>query len=428
MTTAGGATHFRSFPVKNGCLVIGGVPLTQLAERVGQTPFFAYDRNRVTERVSELRSQLPQELHLSYAIKANPMPAVVQHMAGLVDGFDVASSAEMRTALDTVIPAPHISFAGPAKTAGEIRQAVASGVVLHLESRRELEEASNAAQALGVRPRIAIRINPDFELRGSGMRMGGGAQQFGIDTEAVPGLLKDLTERDLDFVGFHIFAGSQCLSAKAICEMHQQTIALVARLARSTPGPIRHLNIGGGYGIPYAPDHEALDLKPIGETLQNLFDTIVRRELPHARVVLELGRFLVGEAGIYVARVIDRKVSRGRLFLITDGGLHHQLAASGNFGQVIRRNYPVAIGNRIGDAEQEEATVVGCLCTPLDLLADNVRLPVAEIGDLFVVFQSGAVRQDGKSRRLSESSEVPRSPHLRSGWRDHEHRAFSGRT
>jgi diaminopimelate decarboxylase len=397
----------RGFPVKNGSLLVGGVPLPQLAERVGQTPFFAYDRNRLTERVSHLRAHLPEKIHLSYAIKANPMPALVQHMAHLVDGFDVASSAEMRTALDTAVPAPHVSFAGPGKRAGEIRQAVASGVVLHLESSRELEEASKAAEALGVRPRIAIRVNPDFELRASGMRMGGGAQQFGTDAEAVPGLLKELADRDLDFVGFHIFAGSQCLSAKAICEMHERTVDLVTRLAPNAPGPVRHLNIGGGYGIPYAHDHQALKLKPIGETLQTLLDTVVRRELPEARVVLELGRFLVGEAGIYVTRVIDRKVSRGRVFLITDGGLHHQLAASGNFGQVIRRNYPVAIGNRIGVAEEEETTVVGCLCTPLDLLADKVRLPVADTGDLFVVFQSGAyARSASPADFLSHPSSV----------------------
>ena len=222
------------------------------------------------------------------------------------------------------------------------------------------------------------------------MRMGGGAQQFGIDTDAVPGLLKSLADRDLEFVGFHIFAGSQCLSAAAICMMHEQTIGLATRLARGAPGPVRHLNIGGGFGIPYTPDQEFLDIRPVGEALQTLLDTVVQKELPDARIVVELGRFLVGEAGIYVTRIIDRKVSRGRVFLVTDGGLHHQLAASGHFGQVIRRNYPVAIGNRMTMPAQEEVTVVGCLCTPLDLLADKVRLPAGEIGDLFVVFQSGA--------------------------------------
>jgi diaminopimelate decarboxylase len=390
VTTRDADTRSWAFPVENGSLVIGGVPLPRLAERVGRTPFFAYDRGRLTARVAHVRTHLPKSVRLSYAIKANPMPAVVQHMAGLVDGFDVASATEMRTALDTAMPPSRVSFAGPGKTADEIRQAVAAGIALHVESMREIEEASRAGEAVGVRPRVALRVNPDFELKGSGMRMGGGAQQFGIDAEAVPQLLKTLGDRDVDFVGFHIFAGSQCLSSQALCTMHERTVDLAVRLARDAPGPVRHLNIGGGYGIPYMDDHEPLDLEPVGATLQRLMDTVVRPELPDADVILELGRFLVGEAGIYVTRIIDRKVSRNRTFLITDGGLHHQLAASGNFGQVIRRNYPVAIGNRMGSASKEVATVVGCLCTPLDLLADKVSLPVAEPGDFFVVFQSGA--------------------------------------
>ena len=408
VTSSGGSANFRGFPVENGSLLVGGVTLPRLAERVGQTPFFAYDRSRLTERVAHVRAHVPKEIHLSYAIKANPMPALVQHMAHLVDGFDVASSAEMRAALDTCVPGPRISFAGPGKTAGEIRQAVAAGVVLHLESSREIAEASKAAEALGVTPRIAIRVNPDFELRGSSMHMGGGAQQFGIDAEAVPRLLREIGDRRLEFVGFHIFAGSQCLSSEAICRMQQQTIDLATRLARGVPAPVKHLNIGGGFGIPYVPDHQPLNLEPIGETLRALLD-VVQKELPEAQVILELGRYLVGEAGIYVTRIIDRKVSRGRVFLITDGGLHHHLAASGNFGQVIRRNYPVAIGNRLGAQDQEEATVVGCLCTPLDLLADKVRLPVAQIGDLFVVFQSGAYAEDRQSGGFPEPSRRSRS-------------------
>jgi diaminopimelate decarboxylase len=106
--------------------------------------------------------------------------------------------------------------------------------------------------------------------------------------------------------------------------------------------------------------------------------------------VIELGRYLVGECGVYVTRVLDRKVSRGKTYLVVDGGMHHQLAASGNFGQAIRRNYPVIVGNRADSALDENATVVGCLCTPLDLLADDVKLPQADIDDLIVIFQQGA--------------------------------------
>ncbi len=152
---------------------------------------------------------------------------------------------------------------------------------------------------------------------------------------------------------------------------------------------MRFLNLGGGFGIPYFPGEQRLDLAPIGANLHAIVER-ARTDLPEASIVIELGRYLVGEAGIYVTRIIDRKVSRGQVFLVTDGGLNHHLSASGNFGQVIRKNYPVAIGNRMDSAEREIASVVGPLCTPLDLLADRMELPVAQVGDLVVVFQSGA--------------------------------------
>ena len=382
-------SELNGFQVVDGCLQVGGVALDRLALRVGQTPFYAYDRGRLDARIAELRRCLPQPIHLSYAIKANPMPALVQHMAGAVDGLDVASGGELLVALDTRMPAERISFAGPGKTESELRQALAAEVTVNVESAGELETLARLGSELGIRPRVALRVNPDFELRASGMRMGGGARQFGIDADAVPALLDRVRVLELDFQGFHIFTGSQNLKAEAICEGQQKTVELALRLAEAAPGPVRLLNIGGGFGIPYFPQDEPLDLATVGMNLADLVPEIERR-LPEARVVVELGRYLVGEAGLYVCRVIDRKVSRGQVFLVTDGGLHHHLAASGNFGQVIRRNYPVAIGNRIGGGEQEKVNVVGCLCTPIDLLADGVELPKADVGDLVVIFQSGA--------------------------------------
>ena len=381
--------QLHGFAVVEGVLQVGGVPLQRLALRVGQTPFYAYDRERLDARVAELRARLPEAIHLSYAIKANPMPALVQHMAGAIDGLDVASGGELLVALDTTMPPERISFAGPGKTEPELRQALAAGVTVNVESEGELETLARLGAALEIRPRVALRVNPDFELRASGMRMGGGARQFGVDAEAVPALLEAVRRLALDFQGFHIFTGSQNLNAEAICEGQRQTVELALRLAEGAPGPVRLLNIGGGFGIPYFPQDKALDLAAVGENLAGLVPEIERR-LPEARIIVELGRYLVGEAGLYVCRVIDRKVSRGQVYLVTDGGLHHHLAASGNFGQVLRRNYPVAIGNRIGGGGDEKVSVVGCLCTPLDLLADGVELPRAEVGDLVVIFQSGA--------------------------------------
>ena len=378
------------FPTHDGELVIGGVPLTRLCERVGATPFFAYDRDRLTERVALLRATMPQDVELSYAIKANPMPAVVQHLSGIVDSLDVASGAEMRVALDTPLPPSAVSFAGPAKSLAELSQAVAAGVVIELESPTEADRVVTTGERLGIRPQVAIRVNPDFAVKGSGMRMGGGAQQFGIDAEAVPALMKSLADRDVDLLGFHVFAGSQNLHADILCEAQANTVDLVLRLAREAPRPVRYVNLGGGFGIPYYGKDVPLDLQVIGDNLEMLLRTRLRPELPDARVLIELGRFIVGECGVYDTRVVDRKESRGKTFLVVDGGMHHQLAASGNFGQVIRRNYPLTIGNRMNVGASEEAQVVGCLCTPLDLLGDRVTLPPADIGDLVVIFQAGA--------------------------------------
>ncbi len=378
------------FDIEGDQLAVGGIPVARLAERVGGTPFFAYDRGLLTSRVEQLRAVLPAAIRLSYAVKANPMPAVVQHLAGLVDAYDVASAWEMKTALDTQMPASQVSFAGPGKTTAELTQAVAAGVTIEVESPNEAARIADIGNRLSIRPRVAVRVNPDFQVKGSGMRMGGGPQQFGVDVEAVPALLKQLAATELDCVGFHVFAGSQNLHADILCEALTRNVALLLRLAEACPWPVRYFNLGGGFGIPYFEKDQPLDLSPVGETLGELVEREIRPSAPDARIVIELGRFIVGEAGVYVTRIVDRKLSRGKVFLVADGGLHHHLAASGNFGQVIRRNYPIAVANRMRDTDLETASVVGCLCTPLDILGDNVILPRAAIGDLVAVFQSGA--------------------------------------
>ena len=377
------------FPVVDDCLQIGGVSLRQLAARVGQTPFYAYDRRLIDERIAWLRRVLPPTLKLHYAIKANPMPALVQHLARQVDGLDVASLGEMQAALDAGMNAVHISFAGPGKRPVELAAAIAAGITLHLESPRELETVARLGAEQGRQPRVAVRVNPDFELKTSGMKMGGGSKPFGVDAEQAPALLRRIGELGLDFQGFHLFTGSQNLRAEAIIEAHDRIFELALRLADDAPGRVWLLNIGGGFGIPYFPGDQPLNVQPIAANLQRWLPVMADR-WPEAEVVLELGRYLVGEAGIYVAEVVDRKVSRGHTFLITNGGLHQHLAASGNFGQVIRKNYPVVVGNRVTGTEREVVTVVGPLCTPLDVLAERMELAKTEIGDLIVVFQSGA--------------------------------------
>lgn len=384
------AEHLATFGTVDGEIAVGGIGLSRLAARVGSTPFFAYDRRLIQDRVEWLRRVMPESLGIGYAVKANPMPAVVQQLSGLVDALDVASSGELRVALDTGMAPERISFAGPGKTDAELSIAVAAGATVELESFGEAERLVLAGERLGIRPRAAVRVNPDFAVKGSGMRMGGGPQQFGVDSEQVPALLKALADREIEVLGFHVFAGSQNLNAEILIQAQRQTADLVVSLAEHATQPVEYVNLGGGFGIPYHEKDRPVDLEALGGNLSQIIDETLQPRLPQARISIELGRFLVGESGIYVTRVVDRKQSRGKEYVVVDGGLHHQLAASGNFGQVIRRNYPVIVGNRAQESAQARATVVGCLCTPLDLLGDEVPLPDARVGDLVVIFQAGA--------------------------------------
>jgi diaminopimelate decarboxylase len=378
---------FRADP--DGMLLIGGDRAEALADVAGDTPLFAYDSAMLTARVAEWRAAMPAGLQLHYAMKANPYAPLLAFMAQLVDGFDVASGGELKAALASGMAAGDISFAGPGKRDRELEAAIAAGATLNLESAGEAERALSIASHLGITPRLAVRVNPDFDLKGSGMKMGGGAKPFGVDAADVPGLVRHLIDAGADWQGFHIFAGSQALDAAAIAETQAQTVALAARLANDIGRAPPLVNLGGGMGVPYFPGDKAVDAAAVGEALAA---TLATRDpaLADSRFAMELGRWLVAEAGVYLTRVVDRKVSHGETFLVTDGGLHHQLAASGNFGTVIRRNYPIAVAGRFGAELEETVSVVGCLCTPLDRLGDQVALPRAGVGDLIAIFQAGA--------------------------------------
>ena len=379
----------KQFEVADNCLRIGGQPLVDIARQVGNTPFYAYDRKVMRTQIEQLRAALPAEIHLHYAIKANPMLEVVRYLAGITEGLDVASAGELEVALEAGAKPANISFAGPGKSDADLHAAVDSGVIINMESNAEMLRIAALAEGKPIRPRVAIRINPDFELKSAGMKMGSGPKPFGVDAECVPAMLETLGTLPLEFMGFHIFSGSQNLREQAIIEAQTKTFELAFRLAQFAPSPVRWLNIGGGLGVPYFPGEQRLDLASIGANLLPLIEA-ARGKLPGAEIVMELGRYLTAEAGIYVCEVVDRKVSRGQTFLITNGGLHHHLAASGNFGQIIRKNYPLCLGNRISADDMEEVNVVGPLCTPLDVLGNKVILPRAGPGDLIVVFQSGA--------------------------------------
>jgi len=348
-----------------------------------RTPAYVYDFAVVEARIALLRAALPARVGVHYAIKANPFPPLLERIAPLVDGMDVASAGEMERALG-VMAATAISFAGPGKRDAELEAAIREGVTINLESIAEGQRALAIAKALGTTPRLAVRVNPDFELRGSGMKMGGRASPFGIESVHVPELVNMLRGEGAEWRGLHIFAGSQSLDTEAIIATQAATIDLAARLADEIGAVPPLVNLGGGFGIPYFPGDTPVDVGAIGAALAG---AVGRLDTEYA---IELGRWLVGEAGVYLARVVDRKESQGETFLIVEGGLNHHLAATGNFGTVVRRNYPVAVAHRMQDPAEQVVTVVGPLCTPLDRLADRVALPSAGVGDVIAVFASGA--------------------------------------
>jgi diaminopimelate decarboxylase len=371
-------------------LLIGGWGAEALVDQAGDTPLFVYDGDLVRQRIAALRAAMPAGLHLHYAIKANPFAPLLTLMAELVDGFDIASAGELDKARAAGMDVRRISFAGPGKRDAELEAAILAGVTLNLESAGEGERALAIGQRLGIRPRLAVRVNPDFDLKGSGMRMGGGPRPFGIDADKAAALARRVIDAGAEWRGWHIFAGSQALDIEAIIAMQAQTLALAARLSESVGAAPPLVNLGGGFGVPYFPGDKPIELSPIGQALGEALDARAAI-LADTSFALELGRYLVAEAGVYLTRIVDVKESHGERFAVVDGGLHHQLAASGNFGTVIRRNYPIALANNFGaDPALVPVSVVGCLCTPLDRLGDRVALPAVAVGDLVALFMAGA--------------------------------------
>lgn len=380
----------RWFEGEEGMLLIGGAGAASLVDEAGDTPLFVYDMAIVAAQVSRFRAAMPAAVQLHYAIKANPYAPLLARMAGLVDGFDIASGGELDMALAAGMAAQAISFAGPGKRDDELTAAIAAGVTVNLESEGEAARAIAIGERLGRAPALAVRVNPDFDLKGSGMRMGGGAKPFGVDADRAAALARSVIDAGADWRGWHIFAGSQALDPAAIIETQAATLDLATRLSDAVGASPPLVNLGGGFGLPYFPGDAPLDIEPIGVALDA---ALAGRAdiLRDSAFAIELGRWLVGEAGVYLTRVVDVKVSQGETFVIVDGGLHHQLAASGNFGTVVRRNYPMAVANRFGaPVGDRPVTVVGCLCTPIDRLGDKVALPTVAPGDLIAIFLAGA--------------------------------------
>lgn len=382
----------RNFGTSHGELLVGGLSIKELAQRYG-TPFFVYDVQVLERQWKLLREALPERFDIHYSVKANPNQAFLKFFIDQGAGLEIASAGELYQALASGCRPENILFAGPGKSEAELAIALAEGIgEIHAESLLEGRRIAQLAERQGRKARIALRVNPSAAVEGGGMRMGAKPVAFGIDEDQLDGIIDQfLNEPWLDIVGLHLFVGTQILEHQTLLTQYRAAIEIGRRLSAKIGKPLETIDFGGGLGVPYFLHEQRLDMNALREGLGPLVQEVAGDPaLNRARLVVEPGRFLVAESGIYVARVSDVKVSRGKKFVIIDGGMHHHLAASGNLGQTIKRNFPVAVLNKLDQPRVENVDVVGPLCTPLDMLARGIDLPAVEVGDLIGVFQSGA--------------------------------------
>jgi diaminopimelate decarboxylase len=376
------------FAVEHGELAIGGRRAGSLAEEFG-TPLFVYDGAILRYQLNRLRERLPARIDIYYSVKANPNPTIIARFVGAGTGLEIASGAEFLRARAAGGSAERIVFAGPGKTRAELELVVRQGIgEIHVESDEELEILSR----LEGEKNVAIRVNPRATAGGGALRMGGQPTPFGFDEERLEEVIERiLAEPGLRFRGVHMFVGTQILDADVLVDQWRHAIAMARRAADVAGGPLATVDLGGGLGIPYFSRECALDIHSLGRAAAELFREVDRDpQLKDTRFIIEPGRFLVGPAGVYLCRALSVKHSRGSTFVIVDGGMHHHLAASGNLGQVIKRDFPIVNASRVGAAPRVETVVVGPLCTPLDTIGRKALLPDTKRGDLVAVLQSGA--------------------------------------
>lgn len=373
----------------DGQLMIGGRAAGDLVEEAGGTPLFAYDNNIIGGQIARLKAAMPDGLALYYSVSANPWEELLTFLGRYVEGFRVVSRGEIERLKKAELAGIPMTFAGPGKRDDELEAGIAAGATISVESEGEARRAILAGERIGLRPRLAVRVNPPFAIEDGQVTMGACASPFGVDAERVPSLVQGLIEAGVDWRGLHMFVGAQCLDTKALIDTHKAIIASAGEIADAIGTPIPELNLGGGFDIPCFDGDQPIDVYGLAGALH---ETLINgpEYLATTRLSLELGRWLVGEAGVYLTRILDRTESCGKTFLTTDGGGHHLLRATGCLLERGRGNYPIAVANRFGAEAEEEVTVTGCLATPHDVFGDEVMLPRAEPGDLIAIFSAGA--------------------------------------
>lgn len=370
-------------------LMIGNAPVEELIAEAGGTPLFVYDNNIVGSQLAKLKAAMPDGLAVYYSVTANPHEELLNFLGRYVDGFRVVSRGELERLKRAELAGIPMTFAGPGKGDDELEAGIAAGATISIESEGEARRAILAAERVGIRPKLAVRVNPPFSIEGGRVTMGARPSPFGVDAERVPALVQGLIEAGVDWRGLHIFAAAQCLDDAALIETHKAIVSCAGQIADALAMPLPELNLGGGFDVPCFAGEQPIDVYRMATALH---ETLCNGPelLATTRLSLELGRWLVAEAGVYLTRVLDRTESCGQTFLTTDGGGHHLLRATGCLLERGEGNFPIAVANRFDAPADEQVTVTGCLATPHDIFGDEVMLPHAEPGDLIAIFAAGA--------------------------------------
>lgn len=396
------------FGVAGNELIIDGYSISSIAERFG-TPHFVYSGEAIKHRIDSLKKVLPTGFELYYSIKANPNAQILKLCLASGCGLEIASGGELFQALNAGSEGRNILFAGPGKSTEELAFAVESEIgEIHLESVEEARRLSQIAEEQNQNIKVAVRINP-LDASGGAMRMGGQPSPFGIPEEQLVEAVNAISDLNgLNLVGVHLFMGTQILDSSVLAAQYGRAVELAIKVAELIGRPLETIDFGGGLGTPYFAHESPLDWEGVASALSSAREMMDQHALTaDAKGIVEPGRFLVGESGLYVMRVLEVKESRGKLFAICDGGMHHHLAASGNLGQTIKRNFPLAVLNKMHGEATDSYQIVGPLCTPLDALGRNVKLPAISTGDLVGVFQSGAYARTASPHGFLSHSTPP---------------------
>lgn len=379
------------FDVQHGQLKVGGKTIEDIVDRFG-TPLYIYDPSIFRKKLTLLKNALP-EVNVYYSVKANPTPAVIKTFVDEGCGLEISSAGELLLALKCGCPSSKILYAGPGKTKNDLITALNEVIAeIHVESFEEIELASHIAQRYDSVFSVAIRINPSDVVKGGAMVMGAKSTAFGIDEEMLfEAIDKVAGSKNLKLNGLHCYAGTQIIDYDILVDMYDHYINLALKTAEYTGSPLKTLDFGGGFGIPYFESDNELDIDNLKKHVTPIFKKARNSPyLKNTQFIVEPGRYLVAEAGLYVTKVLYNKLSRNKKIIIIDGGMHQNVAAAGHFGQIIKRNFPMAVGNKLNNEATEIYDIAGPLCTPLDTMGRDVLLPPVETGDIVVFFQSGA--------------------------------------